>query len=447
MKTSQRITAGLLCLSVVLNIGLVYTCVKSNNGMEYSHIRISNIYEENLNLLSTKCYEIEQSLSKLSVCTDCEQAIKILSDIIDDSCTASGAMSVLPLSPEYTTIINRYFNHLSDYSRFMLYSSAKGELPSSTYGENISALYKSVNGINSAIASLGSNSENTAYDWSLYLEKEIAESDMLSDRFFGTVEAIQTESIDYPTLIYDGPFSDSAINKTVNETENKNIDKKEAERLFVNFLSLKGSYRLACCDSCDGKISTWCVGIETNGKTYYGNVSQKSGKIISFLCDNGASKQKFSRDDAIKAGTDFLNSHGYDNMEAQYCEVTENIATVNYVYKENGILIYPDMVKIRINLENGNVEGFEGFSYYANHHERNLDGGKKVIPTSILPENCQITAENIALIPTDTGDEQLCIEIRCTVNDETYILYFDKETLKETKIFKVLSTENGDFVV
>lgn len=447
MKTAQKITACLLCLSITVNIGLLYTCIKSNHGTEYSNSRISNIYEENLNLLTTKCGEIEQNLSKLNICTDCEQAIKILSDIIDDSCAASSAMSMLPLSPEYTAVINRYFNHLSDYSRFMLYSSAKGDLPASSYGENISALYKSINGINSAMSSLCVNSENTSYDWSLYLEKEISELDMLSDKFFGTVEAIQTESIDYPTLIYDGPFSDSVVNKAVNETENKNIDEKEAERLFVNYLSVSGSYRLAGCDSCDGKISTWCVTIETNGKTYYGNVSKKSGKIISFLCDNNAATQKYSRDDAIKSGSVFLASHGYDSMEAQYCEITKNIATVNYVYKENAILIYPDMVKVRVNLENGKVEGFEGLSYYANHRERNLEACEKTLPASKLPENCKVTAENTALIPTDGADEQLCIEIRCIINNETYILYFDKETLKEVKIFKVLSNENGDFTV
>lgn len=447
MKITQRITACLLCLSIAVNIGLVYTCIKNNNGIAYSHSRLSNIYEENLNLLATKSNEIEQNLSKLNVCTDCDQAIKILSDIIDDACAASSAMSVLPLSPEYMTVINRYFNHLSDYSRFMLYSSAKGELPTSAYGDNISALYKSANGINSAISSLCTNSENTAYDWSLYLEKEIAELDMLSDDLFGTVEAIQTESIDYPTLIYDGPFSDSVVNKIINETENKNIDEKEAERLFVNYLSVNGSYRLAGCDSCDGKISTWCVEIETDGKTYYGNVSKKTGKIISFLCDNNAKIQKYSRDDAIKTGTAFLISHGYESMEAQYCEVTENIATVNYVYKEDGILIYPDMVKIRVNLENCKVEGFEGLSYYANHHDRNLDTSKTTLSTSKLPQNCTITAQNTALIPTDGAGEQLCIEIRCIINNENYILYFDKETLKEIKIFKVLSNENGDFVI
>lgn len=447
MKLSQRITSCLLCLSIAANIGLIYTAVKSNSGLNYSNSRISNIYEENLNLLSTKCNEIEQSLSKLTVCTDCEQAIKILSDIIDDSAAASASISALPLSPEYTTVINRYFNHLSDYSRFMLYSSVNGKLPSSAYGDNLSALYKSIGGINSAMSSLALSSENASYDWTLYLEKEVTELDMLSDKLFGTIESIQTESIDYPTLIYDGPFSDSVVNKVIEEKENKNIDQKEAERLFVNFISMTGSYRLAGCDSCGGNISTWYVSIESNGITYYGNISKKSGKIISFLCDNNASQQKFTRDDAVKAGSKFLSDNGYDNMEAQYCEITENIATINYVYKENDVLIYPDMVKVRINLSNGKVEGFEGLSYYANHKERNLNLYKKEVPASSLPKNCNIISQSYAIIPTDSGSEQLCIEIKCTIQDETYILYFDKETLKEVKIFKVLSTENGDFVV
>lgn len=448
MKISQRITAGLLCLSIVINIGLVYNIAKSNSDTKYSHSRISNIYDENLSVLSAKCNEIEQSLSKLTVCTECEHAVKILSDIIDDSSFASAALSSLPVSPEYIAVFNRFFNHLSDYSRFMLFDSVKGTLPTTAYGENISALYSSVKGINSAMASLYGNSTDSIQDWSMYLSKEINELDMLSDKLFGTIESIQTESINYPTLIYDGPFSDSVINKVINETGGKNTDKKEAERLFVNFLSVEGAYRLAACESCDGNISTWYISIESNGKTYYGNVAKKTGTIISFLCDNNANEQKYTKNDAVNTGSEFLKSHGYNNMEPQYCEITENIATVNYVYKENNILIYPDMVKLRINLENGKVEGFESSLYYANHNNnRSLAHHQYTVPEDKLPNNCNVTGQGLALIPTDGDREQLCIEIRCTVQDEVYILYFDCETLKEVKIFKILSTENGDFAV
>lgn len=447
MNIKQRIITFCLCLSVALNIGAAYTIFKGNSDLDHSHTRISNLYEENLNIISSKCNEIEQGLCKLTVCSDREQAIRILSDIIDDSSAASISLTLLPISPEYTVILNRYFNHLSDYSKYMMYSSAEGCLPSESFAENISALHKSASGINSAISSLRSNPNPSAYDWSLYLRDEISELDMLSDDLFSTFETIQTESISYPTLIYDGPFSDSVVNRIINESANKNIDENEAERVFVKYLSVNVPYRSVGHYSCDGVVSTWCVVIEVSGKKYYGNVSKATGEVISFLCDNDSANQRYSRDDAVKAGSDFLSTHGYTDMEPQYCEITENIATINYVYTSSGILIYPDMVKIRVNLENGKVEGFEGLSYYANHRDRNISFEKTDISSLKLPNGCEITSSGPALIPTDGGNEQLCTEIRCIINGDSYILYFDAASHKEVKIFKVLSSENGDFVV
>jgi germination protein YpeB len=127
--------------------------------------------------------------------------------------------------------------------------------------------------------------------------------------------------------------------------------------------------------------------------------------------------------------------------------VTQNIATINFVYDQNGVLIYPDMVKVRVNLDNGKVEGFEGLSFIANHKDRQITNIDVNVSDELLPNGCSVERTALAIIPTDGGDERLCIEVRCKVDGDDFVLYFDPETFDEVKIFKVIHTENSDFAV
>ncbi len=445
MKTSHKTVIAALAVSVALNIGLIYTAVNGKSNIKYSHARIGNIYEQNLHSLNVKCSELEHSLAKLKVSTDNSQSVRILSDIIDDSSAASASLTALPISAEYTAVLNRYFNHLSDYSRYMLYNAINSELLSQEYADNISAMHSCALSLSQAFTNYD-NGSSSSHDWSLYMDKEISELDMLSDTLFSTLEAIQTESIDYPTLIYDGPFSDNVINKVVNE-DNSPITQQQAVEILAEFMMLSSSYELKNITLCEGIITAYNITLQSNGIMYYGSVAKNSGKVISFLCDNEAATGRHPRDKAIQIAQRFLSSNGYNSMEPQYCEETKGIATINFVYKQDNILIYPDMVKVRVNLSNGTVEGFEGFNYYANHRQRSISTVSADVPDNLLPQGCSVERKTLAVIPTDGENEQLCLEVRCTVNEDTFILYFDVVSNREIKIFKVIHTENGDFTV
>ena len=447
MKTSNRILTFLLAISIVANAGLGAICIKKSSTINNAHTRMLNVYEEGLCELCVRCEQIDQGFSKLSVTTKSSQALRILSEIIDDAAAASVALDALPISPEYTHVLNRYLNHVGDYSKYMMFACANGTLPATNYTEQITALKQSSGKITQALNNMTDNMNGESYDWTRYLAESVSELDIISDDLFSVLESIQTEGINYPTLIYDGPFSDSVVNRVIDEGQAHNVTESEAISAFCKFVSIPSAYKIISCDSCDGVISTWCIALQYGQVTYYGNVSKKTGKVISFLCDSNAANKNYSRNDAENIAGEFLSRNGYDSMKPQYSEVTQNIATINFVYEQNGVLIYPDMVKVRVNLDNGKVEGFEGLSFIANHKDRQITNYEFNVPDDILPNGCNVEKTSLAIIPTDGGDERLCIEVRCNVDDDDFVLYFDPETFDEVKIFKVIHTENSDFAV
>ena len=66
MKTRYKILYFLLGVSVIANIGLVSTSMNKPEGGKYAENTMYNVYEQNLNSLSARCYDLEQGLSLLS---------------------------------------------------------------------------------------------------------------------------------------------------------------------------------------------------------------------------------------------------------------------------------------------------------------------------------------------------------------------------------------------
>ncbi len=452
MKTSEKLLIFFLSISVVANIGLMYMNYNTSADGKYFTSKMGSVYDQNLTSLTAHCYDLEQDLSKLTVCSQPEQSIRILTDIIDDSGCAVTSLSTLPLYPEYVAKLNRYLNHVSDYSKYMLRLSASGKAPVTECSENINSLLTTASAVNNVLRDLSEKLKNTPMKWSELMANDIDEFAMLDNDFSSSMESIQTESIDYPTLIYDGPFSDSVVNKKINEPENKSVTENEAVEAFKKFVNADNTYSVYEVTSCGGIIETWCVTLEKDGNYLYGSIAKKSGKIVSFINNGACFDEKISRDEAINVAKEFLSRNGYKNMEPQYCQVSNGNATINFVYKQDNVLIYPDMVKVRVDMCNKTVNGFEGMSYYANHKdmrtlpqmsdEYTLDSTE-----SLLPQNAGVVQKNIAVIPTDGENELLCFEYRCKINNDMFIIYYDVSSQKQVKIFKILSTPNGDFVV
>ncbi len=451
MKLSNKILAFVLAVSLTLNLGMIVTNSDLCRKKDSMASKVSNIYDSSLSTLSRHCTELENNFSKLSVCTGTEEASKVLSDIVSDSGSALTALDMLPMFPEYVASLNRYLNHVSDYSRYLLSVCSSGSLPSDDCMENINAMHTSVIKMNTMLNEFAEKLKSKPLDWQVLMNSELDEYDFLSTELSDTFESIQTESISYPTLIYDGPFSDTVVNKVINEPEGKALTKNEAAAVFKEFIGSDKSFSVYNVSRCEGIIDTWCVTLERNGKYYYGSVAEKTGSVVSYITDGYGEKNVFSKEELVKKASDFLIRSEYNDMQPQYCQITGGSAVINYVRSEEGVLIYPDMVKVRVNTETGEITGFEGMSYYANHtKERNL----AVSPAhsaeeclSLLPEGCEPYADYISLIPTDGENEILAYEFRCRINGEEFVLYYDVEKLKQVKIFKIISSENGDYVV
>ena len=118
---------------------------------------------------------------------------------------------------------------------------------------------------------------------------------------------------------------------------------------------------------------------------------------------------------------------------------------LNFAYTENGVIMYPDLVKLNVCMETGVVTGLDADNYYINHTDRLIGKAKHDMGEAFDKVNVKLDVqdERVTVIPLGNGRETLAYEFIGTYNGSVYYVYVDADTLKEVEIYKVVDTEQG----
>ena len=184
----------------------------------------------------------------------------------------------------------------------------------------------------------------------------------------------------------------------------------------------------------------------TNGSN--GNIKKKKkgGHVLSFNCDRQVSDKKISENDAIDKGKEFLKNNNIGSMKETYYLTNENILTINYAYYQDETIIYPDLIKVKVALDNGEVLGIEATNYLNNHIEKRDLGNYKISSDEakkMVSPKVQIASIDKAVIPTEYNTEINCYEIKGKIEDNDFLLFINGETGEEEDILMVVNTPNG----
>lgn len=175
------------------------------------------------------------------------------------------------------------------------------------------------------------------------------------------------------------------------------------------------------------------------------SISQIGGHIVNMNYNRNIEAEVISMEDANQIGLEFLNSRGITNMKETYYLKESGIVTINYAYDQNGVIVYPDLIKLKIALDNGEVLGIETTGYLNNHTQRNLPEAKISIEEAKanLNKNLEITSEGLAIIPTEWQTEIYCYEFKGKIEDTDFLVYINVETGREENVLVIIDTPNG----
>ena len=161
--------------------------------------------------------------------------------------------------------------------------------------------------------------------------------------------------------------------------------------------------------------------------------------------NRNVSAEIISQEEANNQGKEFLSSRGFENMKETYYLKQEGIVTINYAATQDDVILYPDLIKVKVALDNGEILGVETTGYLNNHIIRTLTEPKITVDEakSSLNKNLQIESEGLAMIPTEWKTEILCYEFKGKVDDKEFLVYINVENGREEDILIITDTPNG----
>ena len=284
------------------------------------------------------------------------------------------------------------------------------------------------------------------FDGSVSLEKAskliTSDADGESAYYVDSVNDAEQSLADYPTLIYDGPFADSVLERDAEMLKNENvITFSDARKKAAGYIGAKPTELKRESDE-NGKLSMYCF--SKSGKTVA--VTKKGGYLGYITNPDYSGIVSINEKEAVKRAKAYLDKIGYKNMKESYYSIYDGVCTVNLAYEADGITYYSDLIKVSVTLDKGEIAAVDARGYLMNHCYRNVSEleitEKQARET--LSDSLTFLNGKKAMIPTKYGGERLCYELHCKDGkNQEVLIYVDTETGEETDILLLLYSDNG----
>lgn len=271
------------------------------------------------------------------------------------------------------------------------------------------------------------------------------ETNNLSKASFSNINSGLNE---YAGLIYDGAFSEHMTNpERVGLTGNE-INEEEAKQKAREFIAKEKELEIISNgQSQNGNIEGYSFTLKESEDILYNIlVSKIGGHIVAMNSNRDVIEEKISVEEAVQKGKMFLESRGFKNMKETYYIKMDNIVTANLAYEQDGILMYPDLIKVKISLDNGEVLGIETTGYLNSHKEKRELKNPKISmeeAKSKLNPKLDISSDRLAVIPTKWNTEVFCYEFKGNINGNDFLIYINAETGEEQDILMIINTPDG----
>lgn len=273
-----------------------------------------------------------------------------------------------------------------------------------------------------------------------------ASSQMPNQQF----ENIDKTFQDYPTLIYDGPFSDHLTTIEPRGVTGENITAEQGKEKVIEIFGKDKVEAVETVETNDtGPLKTYSYSVKMKNapddSSAAVSLTQKGGHIYWMLYSRPVGEKKLSVEEAKEAGKKFLEKHGYKNMVDTYYVKEDDTATINYAYQQQNVTIYPDLVKIKIALDNGEIIGVEAKGYLFAHTERDIPnpGISMEEARSKISKKVEILSSGLAIIPTDYKSEIFTYEFKGKFNGKDFLVYINAQNGREEDILLIINTEDG----
>lgn len=231
-------------------------------------------------------------------------------------------------------------------------------------------------------------------------------------------------------------------NEKFKYVEGRQISSKEAVNISKKYMDINGNVKVKVTENGKGSdFGFYSVSFQNQSTKHEANmdITKKGGYPIWFINSRAVNQQRISLNEASKKGLSFLQKAGFKNMDLFESTQYDSIGVFDFVTKIDNVRVYPESIKVKVSLDNGEVIGFSAEEYLNTHHLRKIPSTTISIvqAKSKLNPHLKVMEERKAIFLNKINKEVLCYEFLGIIGEDTYRIFINANNGIEEDVQKL----------
>ena len=438
---TTRTFVRLVSFSLAGVLTLAAIAVRENGRAEMTQTQIRYGYMRAVEDLSLSLDNIKTTLSKGMYSNSATMMTQLSGKLWSEAATAKAALAQLPVEELNLEQTYKFLSQVGNYSKSLSEKFSGGEALTGDEKENLKTLYSYAEDLSNKMWQVEKRIEEGELTFAdVGPAGNGAQSVHVTEGFTDFEEGFSN----YPTLIYDGPFSDHILEKEPLMVKGqKEVSEEQAAEKAQQ---ASGETSLRITDEEGGKMPSY---VFENDSTVV-SVTKQGGLFSYMLKYRGVGEPSLSASQATASAKKYMDTLGYENMTETYYEINGGMCICNFAGTQDGVVLYTDLIKIGVALDNGEILSFDARGYITNHTARDL-GTPSITEEEArekLSDTLNIMETNLCVIPSDGMNERYCYEFLCADADGKQLLvYINADSGEEEQILLLQISGNGRLTV
>lgn len=443
----QKLIIPFLLLALVITTGWGYSQYQARRQWE---INAENQYQRAFQEFTNHVGNMETAMSKTLVAGSFPQSNRLLTDIWRESNSSQTSLGQLPLSSMELSHIKMLLAKASTFS----FNSAQNQLISGNRLGNkewntLKSLRDQTQIIQRHLTALREQFYNARTRW---LEVDrlgplgatgLADRSLNNNKVTKAFLMLEDGLRRVPDVQFQGNNLEF-VPKPTGLTGN-NINTREALAIARRFLG--PDYRGAAIKYerlIYGGFPSYMITARhprQRNRIAYLSISVKGGHVAWMLGNRNVRSSRLSMAQAERSAKLFLAGNNYPAVETVSRERFANIATISLAPIRNNVIYYPELLKVQVAQDNGEVLGMDAISFLTFNDSRepayqkpglNETGVRRLLNPHLKPEKIRP-----AQVLDEMYNKVLCYEVAGTLDNNRYIIYYNANNGKEEKLRRV----------
>ncbi|MFC5650841.1 germination protein YpeB [Paenibacillus solisilvae] len=437
----RRLSAVLFPVMTLFFIGSIYWGYQEHQEKNSILIKAENQYQRAFHDLSYHVEQLHRELGNTLAVNSTSQGYhrKGLVNVWRLTSEAQNEINQLPLT---LLPFNRTEDFLSRIANFSYKTSvrdlSKHPLSKDEY-KMLKTLYGNSEDISNDLLKVQDKVISKNLRW-MDVETALAtEKSSLDNTIIDGFKTVDKKVSEYPEINWGPSVSSMYQKRTIQMLSGEKKSPEDIKKLAADFLKLPDTSGIKVIENGKGTEFASYSATVSKGKSddaIHLDFTQKGGKLIWFMNPRKIGKETITMKDAERKGIDFLARHGYQGMKSINYDQYDSVGVFTCVGTQNGVLIFPEKLTVKIALDNGEAVGMQANDYIYEHHKRNIPKPKimSAEARAALNPDFKTKSERMALIKNDEGSEVLCYEFVGRINGGMYRIYINADTGTEESI-------------